>query len=65
LYLPSQDKIISGLSANQSQTNILKGANQQFDMTHPLDKNTNSNPDLANSQLYPKSVNEDGEEVDQ
>lgn len=34
-------------------------------MTHPLDKNTNSNPDLVNSQLYPKSVNEDGEEVEQ
>lgn len=42
LYYPSQDEVVEGLNQeagwNERQTNILNGVEQNFDITHPLQK---------------------------
>jgi hypothetical protein len=42
LYYPSQDEVVEGLNKesgwNDRQNNVLNGAEQKFDITHPLQK---------------------------
>lgn len=40
-YMPSQDEVIQGLAMEIKEHNILNGAQQEFEITHPLQKQYN------------------------
>lgn len=40
-YMPSQDEVIEGLGMEIREHNILSGTQQEFEITHPLQKQYN------------------------
>lgn len=64
-YMPSQDEVIEGLAMEIREHNILNGTQQEFEITHPLQKQYNDISDVMrgdNSIIHERGINK--EELD-